>query len=169
MDTRESRPDRGQVAFAALGSGAYASAATALLFLAVDAYRGAALFTPSLMGSVVLLGHPPAEVTEVRLDMVAAYSLVHFAAFTLLGIGVTLASRRVAALRSRAAVLAVAIFALLMVGAVVVDRLVYPGLVTRMGLAPVALANAAAAAVMARFIRPVLVDAGTATPSRGPS
>ena len=65
----------GDIAFASILSGAYASAAIALFFLVADALGGRILYTPSLMGQVVLFDTGPADVTAVRLDAFALFSL----------------------------------------------------------------------------------------------
>ena len=67
-------------------AGAIGSGAIALLFVAIDALRGNPLFTPSLLGSVLLTGASPAEVVSVRLDMVAIYSLIHLLAMSGMGV-----------------------------------------------------------------------------------
>ena len=61
----------------------------ALALLAIDALMGRPLFSPSLMGSVLFEGADAASVSEVRLDMVAYYSIVHFAVFGALGFAVS--------------------------------------------------------------------------------
>jgi hypothetical protein len=65
-------------------AGAVGASLFALFFLAVDALRGDALATPSLVGAVALQGASPLAQTPVDLAIVGAYSLVHaflFAAF----------------------------------------------------------------------------------------
>ena len=84
----------GDIAFASILSGAYASAAIALFFLVADALGGQILHTPSLMGQVVLFDTAPADVTTVRLDALAIYSVVHLVAFIGIGSLVTRAYSR---------------------------------------------------------------------------
>ena len=141
------------VAFASLLSGAYASAAVALLFLVIDAVRGDPFFTPSLMGSMLLLGSTPSPELPVRADMVAYYSLIHVAAFALIGTGFTLACLRFDGLARGLLIFPAAVFATLTLGAACLDAVLFPGLVGAIGLAPLVAANLSAAVVMSTFIR----------------
>ena len=61
----------------------------ALWFLALDAFAGHPLFTPSLLGAVLLHGVDPTQYSAVEPQNVAIYTALHFVAFILLG---TLAS-----------------------------------------------------------------------------
>jgi hypothetical protein len=149
------KPSRDRAVFAALLSGAYASAGVALLFLALDAFRGDPFLTPSLLGSTILLGMQPAADLPVRLDMVALYSLVHLAAFVALGAAATVATIRFAALRRSAIGLPLLLFGVLAVGELLVSAAL-PGLVDAIGLGRVTLANAAAAWIMGRIVREAL-------------
>ncbi len=141
-----------RVAFASLISAAYASAGVALLFLVLDAARGNPLFTPSLLGSVVLLGEAPSAASPVRLDMVALYSLVHLGAFALLGTGAALLHARRSVLRSHPVLLAALLFAALGAGAAVVDSLLFPGLIGAIGTIPASAANALSSGIMTWLI-----------------
>ena len=140
------------IAFASILSGAYASAAVALFFLVVDTARGEPLLTPSVMGSVVLLGQAPSADLPIRLDLLAYYSLIHFVIFVLLGTAATLSYVKLAAHRPRPVVLGAGILAVLMAGELVVDSFWMPGLVAALGPLFVGLANLAASIVMAVFI-----------------
>ena len=151
MDIRTSDVTAEQTAFSSILSGAYASAAVALLFLVIDGLRGDPLYTPSLMGGAVLLGDPLAG-SPVRLDMVALYSLLHFLAFAMLGTAATFAYLRGESLRRHPALLSGLIFALLSLGGLVVETTVIPGLVGAIGVIPFAIGNAAAAGTMGWFI-----------------
>lgn len=73
--------------------GAIGGSIVALFFLVVDSIQGDPFFTPSLMGQVLFEGLHAQEVVDLRLDMVAYYSAVHFATFGLLGCAVALAVR----------------------------------------------------------------------------
>ncbi|MDH3207153.1 MAG: hypothetical protein OEO79_11110 [Gemmatimonadota bacterium] len=143
---------RNSIAFAALTSGAYASAATALLFLLVDATRGQLLYTPSLLGQVVLLGGDPASVEPLRLDMVALYSLVHLVVFVLIGAAATALYEAWSLLRVPM-VLGAALMAVLTAGAFSLGAVAYPGLVAAIGPVWLVAGNLAAAGTMAWLIR----------------
>jgi hypothetical protein len=141
-----------QFVFASAISGAYASAAVALLFLGLDTLQGSPLQTPSLMGSVFLLGETPSATLDVRLDMVALYSLVHFLAFVALGALTTFVYARWEPMQLHALVPAGSIMAFLMAAAVGLDVLVAPGILAAVGPGAVAVGNAVAAAVMGWLI-----------------
>lgn len=145
-----------QLAFAALVSGAYASAAVALLFLGIDAFRGALHFTPSLLGSVLLLGAEASPTLPVRLDMVAVYSLIHFLAFAGLGTVATFLYVAEPLFQRQPLLLGGAIVVTLMVGAGAVDLLIAPGLVSSIGPVGLMIGNIAAAGVMTAFIHNAL-------------
>lgn len=144
--------------FAAILSGAYASAGVALLFLALDAFRGDPFLTPSLLGSTILLGMEPAADLPVRLDMVAWYSIVHLLAFVGLGAVATTAAIRLEALRRRTLALPLLVFVALSAAELVVGTVLFPGLVDAIGLGRVTLANAVAAWITGRIVREALAD-----------
>ena len=73
--------------------GAIGGSVVALFFLLMDSIRGEPFFTPSLMGQVLFEGTPAADVVDLRLDMVAYYTAVHFASFGLLGCVIAFAVR----------------------------------------------------------------------------
>lgn len=149
-------PGADSIAFASLLSGAYASATVALFFLAVDTVRGEPLLTPSLMGSVVILGETPSADLPLRLDMMAYYSLVHYVVFTLLGTAATLTYARLPGFLGRPYALAAGILAALLAGELLITAVWLPGLVATIGTWAVGFANLAAALVMAGFIHRTL-------------
>ena len=133
----------GDVAFASILSGAYASAAIALFFLVADALAGQILHTPSLMGQVVLFDTAPADVTTVRLDALAIYSVVHLVAFIGIGSLVTRAYSR-SIIPGSGPGLFVFTLGLLTVGTMAVDWVFYPGIIDAIGRLPLALGNGTA-------------------------
>lgn len=147
-----------RLAYSTLVSAAVASAAVALLFLAIDGLRGNLLFTPSLLGSVVLLGEPASTSTPVRLDMVALFSLVHALGFSIVAFTATVAAGTFEALRRQPLLLGGTLVAVLSFSAVLVDLLLFPGLVRAIGPAPLALANVVAAGCMTVIVPGVLTD-----------
>ena len=142
----------GDVQFSSLLSGAYGSAAIALFFLIVDAIRGDILFTPSFMGQIVLFGTLPADVTSTRLDAVALYSLAHLLAFVCIGTAVTVAYAKTSIIPRNAIAVGVAVLAVLTLGTMSVDRLVFPGIIDGIGRVPLALGNGFASIAMAVLI-----------------
>lgn len=142
----------GDIQFSSLMSGAYGSSAIALFFLIVDALRGDVLFTPSFMGQVVLFGMAPADVTSIRLDAMALYSLVHLAAFIGIGTIVSVAYARFSLIPRNAVAVAVALLALLTIGTMGVDRLLFPGIIDGIGRLPLALGNGFTSITMAVLV-----------------
>jgi hypothetical protein len=138
--------------FSAVFAGATGSAAVALLFLVLDALRGDAFATPSLLGSVLFLGVAPGDVATVRLDMVALYSLAHLTAFAALGVAATAVHATAATPIRSPFVLAGLLLATLSGGAFMVDTFAFPGLVETIGPGTIILANAVASGAMAGFI-----------------
>lgn len=141
----------GDIAFASILSGAYASAAIALFFLVADALGGRILHTPSLMGQVVLFNTAPANVTTVRLDALAIYSVVHLMTFIGIGSLVTKAYSR-SMIPGSGPGLFVFTLGLLTVGTMAVDRVFYPGIIDAIGRLPLALGNGTASATMTAMI-----------------
>jgi hypothetical protein len=133
-------------------SGAIGGSMVALFFLVVDLLNGQPLFTPSLMGSVLFEGASAASVAEVRLDMVAWYSVVHFAAFGALGLGIALLVREVELHARHPALLFLLTFLIFQVGFLAAAWWLLPGVVTRLGAAVIAVANLLAAGAMALFL-----------------
>jgi hypothetical protein len=151
MNTAAATRPRSNIAFAALISGAYASAATALLFLLIDATRGQLLYTPSLLGQVVLLGADPSSIEPLRMDMAALYSLVHLVVFVLIGAVATAMHEAWSFLRTPL-VLGTALMTLLTAGAFLLGAVAYTGLVAAIGVVWLLVGNLAAAGTMAWLI-----------------
>ncbi len=81
------------VVFDALYAGAIGGSTLALFFLGVDLIHGQPLYTPSLLGAMLFSGAAPHQVTDVRMDMVAYFTVVHFVAFAAFGTLVSLLCR----------------------------------------------------------------------------
>ena len=145
-------PTISDLIYDAFYSGAIAGSVVALFFLVVDILNGQPLFTPSLMGSVLFAGASAGAVTEVRLDMVAWYSVVHFGAFGVLGLGIAFLVREVELHSRHPALLFLLLFGLFEVGFLAAAWLLLPGVVARLGASVVGLANLLAAGSMALFL-----------------
>lgn len=146
------------LAYATVYGGAIGGSAIAIFFLILDAFAGHPLFTPSLMGTVLFTAADPSAVTAVRVDMVAYFSLVHFATFFALG---AVASRLYldwTPVRGRVPALAGVLFILLTATLLVVDRLAMPGVVSALGIIAVLGANAVTATAMSWFVGGALAD-----------
>ena len=125
----------------------------ALFFLAFDVVaRGQALFTPSLMGSVLFEGSAPRAVESVSMMAVAKYSVVHFVAFGVLGLGISFLTHQ-AEIRSRHPLVVIAlVFAILELAFWLAASIAIPGVLGRLGVLPVAAANLIAAVGVALFL-----------------
>jgi hypothetical protein len=66
-------------------AGLLGALSVALWFLAIDAVRGKLLFTPAALGSAILMGARGIAEVQMTVTTVAGYSLIHFAAFLLVG------------------------------------------------------------------------------------
>ena len=123
----------------------------ALFFLAFDVVtRGQAFSTPSLMGSA-LFGGAVHEAAPVDMLAVAKYSIVHFVAFGLLGLGVSFLTHQ-AEMRSRHPFLVIGlVFGIFEVGFWIAASVAIPGVLDRIGHLPVAAANLIAAVGVALF------------------
>ena len=143
------RPSRANdLAYGAFYGGALGGTVIAFFFLIVDVVRGQALYTPSMLGTAMFTD---TIVPGVRLDMVALFSIAHFAAFFLLGGIASWLHLTWDPLRGRMLPLAAVIFTLLTVSLFVADWLFLDGIVPGLGIAEVLLANALTAAAMAAF------------------
>ena len=131
--------------------GAIGGLAVALFFLVIDLANGQPLFTPSLIGSVMFQGAAAHEVAGVQLGAAFYYSLVHIAAFTLLGGAMSLLVHEVELHSKHPIVVLVVLFAVVEAAFFVVAPLAMPSVVVALGMAAVTGANLMAAAVMALF------------------
>ena len=103
------------------------------------------------MGSALFLGELPSASGPLRLDLAAAYSLTHFAMFTLVGGVFAVLARR---LRERAGARGALVLGLtlaLSAGFATLDALLAPNLVAAVGLGAVLVGNVMAAGAMTAF------------------
>lgn len=142
-----------ELVFDTFFGGVLGASAIALFFLVVDVVQGRPLFTPSLIGTVLFTGASPAGVTGVRLDMVAYFTLVHFAVFGALGAGISGLCRRWALAEAHPLVVAATVFVILTSALALGDLLLMRGVVSAIGLGIVLAANAVAGLAMGAFIR----------------
>jgi hypothetical protein len=125
----------------------------ALFFMVFDlATRGQALFTPSLMGSVLFEGASAGSVQSVSMLAVAKFTAVHVLAFTVFGLGLAFVVQQVELhLRHPVRVIAM-VFVALEVGFWVATTVAIPGVVERIGIVPIAAANLIAAVGIGLFL-----------------
>ena len=150
---RAARHSAGDYAYDALYVGGIGGGIVALFFLIYDivAHRGA-LFTPSLIGSVLFDGADPHRVQSVDMTAVAKYTVFHFLSFGVLGLIVSFLAHQ-ADIRARhpAAAMAV-VFVILEAGFWIGSQLAIPGVLSRVGLGPATIANLLAATGIASFL-----------------
>lgn len=137
--------------FDAFYSGAIGGSAVGLFFLLIDAAEGQPLFTPGLMGSVLLLGIPAEDVVGVQLNAVAYFSAVHMASFAVLGTVISLLVHEVELHSRHPAVVLGVFFALIEAGFFAMASLGMPGVIERLGIVRVVVANLVAAVSMTVF------------------
>jgi hypothetical protein len=142
----------GDLIYDAFYAGGIGGSIVALFFLAIDVWNGQPLYTPSMLGSVLFLGSEAAGVADVRLDMVAAFTLVHFAAFGALGIAVAFAVHELELHAKHPLIVGLSIFALAEVGFYAAAALFLPGVIERVGAVPIGVANLLAAAGIGLFL-----------------
>lgn len=143
----------GDLLYDAFYGGAMGGAATALFFLVVDGIAGELLFTPSLLGTVLFTGADPAAVTEIRLDMVAYFTVVHLVSFLLLGGALSLLCRATGIASTNLPVVAGVVFLVLTAAFFAGDLLLMPGVATTIGVPLVLGANFVTAVAMGLFLR----------------
>ncbi len=131
--------------------GLLGGSAVAVFFLVVDLLNGQALFTPSLIGSVMFLGATAQETATVQLSAVFYFSLVHMAVFTMLGGAMSLVVHEVELHSRHPIVVLLVLFAILEAAFFVVVPAAMPDVVATLGLIQVGAANLMAAATMALF------------------
>lgn len=125
----------------------------ALFFLLVDSLGGRPLFTPSLLGQALFTGADPSATHTIRLDMVAYFSAVHFAAFLVLGGIVSYLCRLIGVAKTNVPVVTGLIFVMLSVAFFGTDLLVLGGAAGVLGVPVVLAANLVTAIAMGFFLR----------------
>lgn len=130
---------------------AIGGSAVALFFLVVDTLAGRPFFTPSLLGTVLFLGVPAEAATEIRLDMVARYTVVHFVVFGAVGVALTFIVHHVERHVAHPLFALTASFAFVELGSVGGAAIFLPGVMGGLGPVWVALANLLAAVSMGLF------------------
>lgn len=140
------------VVYDAVHAGAIGGSVVALFFLVIDALNGQPLFTPSLMGSVLFEGAAASGVGEVRLDMVAYYSIVHFATFGALGAGAAFLVHEVEIHSRHPGEVLAFFFVLFEAGFFVSAALFLPGVIEVLGVFRLFVVNLLAAGSMGLFL-----------------
>ncbi len=143
----------GDLIYDAIFIGGVGGGLVALFFLVFDVMtRGQALYTPSLMGSVLFDGASPQLDHTVSMMAVAKYTAIHFVAFSLLGLGLSFVTHQ-AEIRARHPLVVIALaFVVLELGFWVGTAVAIPGVLERIGVLPVAAANLLAAVGVGLFL-----------------
>ena len=125
----------------------------ALFFMVYDILtRGQALFTPSLLGSVLFDGASAASIQTVDMLAVAKFTAVHVVAFTGFGLGLASLVQQVERhVRHPLRVIAL-VFVALEIGFWVATAATMRGVMERIGVLPIAAANLIAAVGIGLFL-----------------
>lgn len=142
----------GDFLYDAFFSGAVSGTFLAVFFLGVDSLARQPLFTPSLIGTALFTDASASAATEIRLDMVAYFSIVHFLAFLAAGAGVAWLYRALGAYTRTPIFLVAFTFAVLTGGFAIVSLTLAPGVVAVIGLPSIATGNLLTSIVMVGFL-----------------
>jgi hypothetical protein len=145
-------PSLADLVYDAFYVGGIGGSIVALFFLARDLWQGEPLFTPSVVGTALFTSTPADALGGVRLDMVAAFTAVHFAAFSLLGIAVAFLVRELELHAKHPLIVGGLIFALAEAGFFTAAALWMPGVIEVIGAGWIAAANLLAATGVALFL-----------------
>jgi hypothetical protein len=141
----------GEYFLEAVYAGIFGGSAVAIFFLVSDILSGQPLFTPSLLGSVLVLGADATDAVAVRLDAVLYFSIIHIAAFTALGALVSFVVHEVELYSKHPVIVLFVFFGIIEVSFFVIAPLALPGVVNVLGIARIAGANLFAAIALAAF------------------
>jgi hypothetical protein len=144
--------DVADVLYDAFYSAAVGGAALGLFFLLVDSARGQPFFTPSLFGSVLFLEAVPSAVVDVRLDMVAYFTIIHFALFGWLGLALSLAIHYVEVHARHPRQVVTVLFVVLEGGFLISANVFIPGVVAVVGFGRIVVGHLVTALAMALFM-----------------
>jgi len=155
MNGSSSRPTHtaGDLIYDALYIAGVGGGLVALFFLVYDVFtRGDAFFTPSLMGSVLFEGLSAQSVHTVSMTAMVKFTLVHIAAFSVLGLALSWLTHQ-AELKSRHPALVIGlVFVALEAGFWIGTSVLIPGVLERIGVVPVAVANLLASVGIGLFL-----------------
>lgn len=132
--------------------GAIGGSVLALFFLVVDTLARQPLFTPSLVGTAIFTDAAISPTTEIRLDMVAYFSILHFATFLVAGAGLSWLYRVLDPYARRSTFLVALTFALLTGGFALIGITLAPVVVPVVGLVWIVLGNLLTAFAMVTFL-----------------
>lgn len=143
----------GDILYDAFYGAAIGGATIALFFLVVDSIQGRPMFTPSLLGQALFEGADPASVTEVRLDMVAYFTIVHLVSFLVLGGMLSYLCQATGVAKTNLPVVTGVVFVVLTGAFFLGDFLLIGGAAAVIGFQSVLVANFLTALAMGVFLR----------------
>lgn len=132
-------------------AGVVGGASVAVFFLIVDALGGRPLFTPSLLGSVFLLGKDPQSLVSVDMRMVVAYTGIHMLVFVAIGLVAAWAVQQFEE-RPHVGVVLVILFACFEASFLGLTAAFMPGVIGVLGAWLVGTANLLSAVAMATYL-----------------
>jgi len=144
---------RADLVYDAFFGGGIAGSAIAVFFMIADFLEGRMLRTPALMGSALFDRVGQTATESAGLDMVAYFSILHFATFALLSVALSYLCRRSRLVEGHLLVMAALVFAVLTAVILAADWLVMPGVVSSLGYGRVLLANAITGFALAFFMK----------------
>jgi len=133
--------------------GGIAGSTIALFFLALDLLEGRPLYTPAMMGAALFDRVAATSVETIRLDMVAYFSILHFATFALLSVGLSYLCRISRLVEGHVLVMTALVFSVLTAVILAADWVAMPGVVAALGYGQVLLANALTGLALAAFMK----------------
>lgn len=141
----------GEIGLDGVMAGVIGASAIALFFLVVDLVRFEPLFTPSLLGSAILQGIPPAADHPIDMSMVGAYTLLHGGLFALIGcIGAWSLVRR--GTSPGLGIVSTILFAIFEFGSIAAAAVYLPTLIPLLGAGTITLGNLLAALAMGAYL-----------------
>ena len=151
-DGNSGQSNSGDVFFDAFYSAGIGGGVIAIFFLVVDVVVHEAFWTPSLLGTVIFTDTAAADASTIRLDMVAIFTVLHFAFFGIMGLIMSLLVNSFNHLADRTVVVAIVAFLLLHAGFTGLDMTLAPGALEAIGYWKVLAGNALTGVGMAYFL-----------------
>jgi len=143
----------GNLSFDVMTCSAIGGVVLSLYFFILDIIAGRPLYTPMLLGSILFEGAPASSVASAPLDIwiVAAYTIVHFAAFGVIGLAASLLAHLADFARDRHILVAVGVLSIEIVS-FCMGAWAFPGAIAALGASRIAIANLLAAAGMIVYL-----------------
>ena len=153
MPSRPEYPSfRENIFYETFFTGAIGGSVVALLFLVLDAIAGRALFTPSVAGSAIFFGVPPALHDSADLEAVALFTALHFLMSGGMGLAAALLVRAVEPDRNHPLLATLLLFVVIEGGFLLGTSILYPSMPAVLGHVRVALVNLIAASAMVGWV-----------------